>query len=72
MKNLKQRSNISEEPKQDVEKLIQVRCGHRAVVTRLKKIEDLFGHPINDSERLSEREALISALKNIRYSSLGF
>ena len=51
---------MSEEPKQDVKKLIRVRGGHRAAFTRL----EFLGHPIDDCERLCEAEALLSTLKN--------
>ena len=56
---------MSEEPKQDVKKLIRVRGGHRAPFTRLeRKLDEFFAHPIDDSERLCEAEALLSTLKN--------
>ena len=56
---------MSEEPKQDVKKLIRVRGGHRAAFTRLeRKLDEFFAHPIDDSERLCEAQALLSTLKN--------
>ena len=44
---------MSEEPGQAVEKLIRVHGKPTAAFTRLKRIlDEFFGHPTNDSERL--------------------